>query len=73
MLQKAAGTFPAGTSLISVAQTGSTAIVNLGGLTKASTAVKEQVSAQLAWTLATPRAGPPAAGAVQSVELELNG
>jgi len=73
LLQKAAGTFPAGTSLISVAQTGSTAIVNLGGLTRASTAVKEQVSAQLAWTLATPRAGPPAAGAVQSVELELNG
>jgi Lipoprotein LpqB beta-propeller domain/Sporulation and spore germination len=73
LLQKAAGTFPAGTSLISVAQTGSTAIVNLGGLTKASTAVKEQVSAQLAWTLATPRAGPPAEGAVQSVELELNG
>jgi hypothetical protein len=73
LLQKAAGTFPAGTSLISVAQTGSTAIVNLGGLTKASTAVREQVSAQLAWTLATPRAGPPAEGAVQSVELELNG
>jgi len=73
LLQKAAGTFPAGTSLISVAQTGSTAIVNLGGLTRASTAVKEQVSAQLAWTLATPRAGPPAVGAVQSVELELNG
>jgi hypothetical protein len=72
LLQKAAGTFPAGTRLISVAQTGSTAIVNLGGLTRASKAVKEQVSAQLAWTLATPRANLPAV-AVQSVELELNG
>ncbi|HEX2746200.1 MAG TPA: LpqB family beta-propeller domain-containing protein [Streptosporangiaceae bacterium] len=73
LLQEAAGTFPAGTSLVSVAQTGSTAIVDLGGLTKASTTVKEQVSAQLAWTLATPRASPPTVGAVQSVELELNG
>jgi hypothetical protein len=73
LLQKAAGTFPAGTTLDSVAQTGSTAIVNLGGLTRASTTVKEQVSAQLAWTLATPRAGPAAVAAVQSVELELNG
>jgi hypothetical protein len=35
--------------------------------------VKEQVSAQLAWTLATPRASPAAVTAVQSVELELNG
>ncbi len=73
LLQKAAGTFPAGTSLVSVAQTGSTAIVNLGGLTGASMTVKEQVSAQLAWTLATPRASPAAVAAVQSVELELNG
>jgi hypothetical protein len=72
LLQKAAGTFPAVTKFISVAQTGSTAIVNLGGLTHASNTVKEQVSAQLAWTLATPRASPPAE-AVQSVELELNG
>ena len=71
LLQRAAGTFPAGTSLVSVAQTGSTAIVDLGGLTRASTTVKEQVSAQLAWTLATPRASPPSV-AVQSVELELN-
>jgi len=71
LLQKAAGTFPAGTTLDGVAQTGSTAIVDLGGLTRASTTVKEQVSAQLAWTLATPRASPPSV-AVQSVELELN-
>jgi hypothetical protein len=71
LLQRAAGTFPAGTTLGGVAQTGSTAIVNLGGLTRASTTVKEQVSAQLAWTLATPRASLPSA-AVQSVELELN-
>jgi hypothetical protein len=73
LLQKAAGTFPPGTSFISAAQTGSTAIVNLGGLTRASVTVKEQVSAQLAWTLATPRASPAAVAAVQSVELELNG
>ena len=73
LLQKAAGTFPPGTSFISVAQTGSTAIVDLGGLTRTSTTVKEQVSAQLAWTLATPRTSPPAVAAVQSVELELNG
>jgi hypothetical protein len=72
LLQKAAGTFPAGTTLDGVAQTGSTAIVDLGGLTRASTTVKEQVSAQLAWTLATPRASPPSV-AVQSIELELNG
>jgi hypothetical protein len=72
LLQKAAGTFPAGTTLDGVAQTGSTAIVDLGGLTGATTTVKEQVSAQLAWTLATPRASPPSV-AVQSVELELNG
>ena len=71
LLQKAAGTFPAGTTLNGVAQTGSTAIVDLGGLTAASTTVKEQVSAQLAWTLATPRASPPSV-AVQSIELELN-
>ncbi len=71
LLQKAAGTFPAGTTLDGVAQTGSTAIVDLGGLTAASTTVKEQVSAQLAWTLATPRASPPSV-AVQSIELELN-
>jgi hypothetical protein len=73
VLQKAAGTFPTGTSFISAAQTGSTAIVDLGGLTRASMTVKEQVSAQLAWTLATPRASPAAVAAVQSVELELNG
>jgi hypothetical protein len=73
LLQKAAGTFPPGTTFISAAQTGSTAIVNLGGLSRASVTVKEQVSAQLAWTLATPRAGPAAVAAVQSVELELNG
>jgi len=71
LLQKAAGTFPAGTTLDGVAQTGSTAIVDLGGLTGASTSVKEQVSAQLAWTLATPRASPPSV-AVQSIELEFN-
>jgi hypothetical protein len=71
LLQKAAGTFPAGTKLGSVALDGTTAVVNLGGLAGASTLVREQISAQLAWTLATPRAGPPSA--IQSIELELNG
>jgi hypothetical protein len=67
----AAVTFPAGTRLGSVALDGTTAVVNLTGLAGATIAVKEQVSAQLAWTLASPRAGPPPA--IQSVELELNG
>lgn len=71
LLQRAADTFPAGTKLAGVTQTGSTAVVNLDGLAGASTAVKEQVSAQLAWTLASPRAGP--AQPIQSVQLEING
>jgi Lipoprotein LpqB beta-propeller domain/Sporulation and spore germination len=72
LLKNAAQTFPAGTTLASsVAQAGSTAVVNLAGLKKAPPAVLEQVSAQLVWTLASPRAGPGAP--IQSVELELNG
>ncbi len=71
LLQQAADTFPAGTKLAGVTQTGSTAVVNLDGLARTSTTVKEQVSAQLVWTLASPRAGPPQA--IQSVQLEING
>jgi len=71
-LQGAVTTFPAATKLISVQLAGTTAVVNLSGLNNATLAEREQVSAQLAWTLATPRvAGPPSA--IQSVELELNG
>jgi len=71
-LQGAVTTFPAATKLISVQLAGTTAVVNLSGLNNATPAEREQVSAQLAWTLATPRgAGPPSA--IQSVELELNG
>jgi hypothetical protein len=54
-----------------VAQAGTTAVVNLGGLTHPSTTVLEQISAQLAWTLTSPRPGP--GGPIQSVELEVNG
>jgi Lipoprotein LpqB beta-propeller domain/Sporulation and spore germination len=71
LLKTAAGTFPAGTTLESVAQAGTTAVVNLGGLAHASKIALEQVSAQLAWTLASPRPGPGAP--IQSIELELNG
>jgi Lipoprotein LpqB beta-propeller domain/Sporulation and spore germination len=71
-LQSAVSTFPLTTKLISVQLAGTTAVVNLGGLSNATPTEREQVSAQLAWTLATPRGvGPPPA--IQSVELELNG
>lgn len=71
LLKTAARTFPAGTTLISVTQAGTTAVVNLGGLAHEGRTALEQVSAQLAWTLASPRPGPGAP--IQSVELELNG
>jgi hypothetical protein len=71
LLKTAARTFPPGTTLINVTQAGTTAVVNLGGLARASRTELEQVSAQLAWTLASPRPGPGAP--IQSVELELNG
>jgi hypothetical protein len=71
-LQNAAETFPSGTNLVSVALEGTNAVVNLGGaLVGASPAVLEQVSAQLVWTLAGPRASP--LSDIQSVELEING
>jgi hypothetical protein len=71
LLKTAALTFPARATLVNVTQAGTTAVVNLGGLKGASTTALEQVSAQLAWTLASPRPGPGAP--IQSVELELNG
>ena len=71
LLKTAALTFPARTTLVNVTQAGTTAVVNLGGLKGASTTALEQVSAQLAWTLASPPPGPGAP--IQSVELELNG
>lgn len=70
-LQNGTVTFPAGTTLDGVTVAGTTAVVNLGGLTGASTTVLKAVSAQLVWTLTSPRAGP--SSAIQSVELELNG
>jgi len=71
-LQGAVTTFPATAKFISVQLAGTTAVVNLGGLNGATRTEREQVSAQLAWTLATPR-GPGPPSAIQSVELELNG
>jgi hypothetical protein len=71
LLTTAAQTFPAGTKLVSVALAGTTAVVNLSGLESASKLVLEQVSAQLAWTLASPRSFPPAP--IQSIELERDG
>jgi Lipoprotein LpqB beta-propeller domain/Sporulation and spore germination len=71
-LQGAVTTFPVSAKFISVQLAGTTAVVNLSGLNSATSTELKQVSAQLAWTLATPRvAGPPPA--IQSVELELNG
>jgi len=70
-LQTTADTFPTGTTLGGVTLDGTTAVVSLHGPANASTATLTQVSAQLAWTLASPRAGPPAA--IQSVELVWDG
>jgi hypothetical protein len=70
-LLNGAVTFPTGTTLDGVTVAGTTAVVNLGGLTDPSTTVLKEISAQLVWTLASPRAGPPSG--IQSVELELNG
>jgi hypothetical protein len=71
LLRTAAATFPAGTKLESVTLAGTTAVVDLGGLSHSSTTVREQISAQLAWTLTSPRPGP--GGPIQSVELEIDG
>jgi hypothetical protein len=71
-LYHAALTFPAGTTFGGVTLDGNTAVVNLGGaIAHESQAVKEQVSAQLAWTLGGPSSGPPQN--ISSVELVING
>jgi hypothetical protein len=71
-LQDATTSFPPGTRLLGVALDGATAVVNLGGtMARASTATKEQVSAQLLWTLASPQAG--VSTPIQSVQLEIDG
>ncbi len=46
-------------------------MVNLNGPAAVSNGMLKQVSAQLTWTLVTPRSGPPAA--IQAVELEWDG
>jgi hypothetical protein len=71
LLTTAVQTFPPGTKLVSVALAGTTAVVNLSGLAGASKSTLEGVSAQLAWTLASPRSFPPAP--IQSIELERDG
>jgi Lipoprotein LpqB beta-propeller domain/Sporulation and spore germination len=65
-------TFPAGpTNIGAVTIEGVTAVVDLGGaITKASTQVMQQVSAQLVWTLSE---SGQSGQSVQSVELEVNG
>jgi hypothetical protein len=68
---EASSKFPKGTTILGVAVYGATAVVNLGGaMAGASTQVREQVSAQLVWTLAGSAASP---SAIQSVELEVDG
>lgn len=71
-LQNAAGTdFPDRTTVLGVSLEGGTAIVNLGGgVTSADKQTREQMLAQLVWTLAGSTASP---SAIQSVELEING
>ncbi len=71
-LYHAALTIPAGTTFGGVTLDGNTAVVNLGGaIAHEGEAVKEQVSAQLAWTLGGPSSGPPQN--ISSVELVING
>jgi len=63
--------FPAGTRLRSVKINGSSAVVNLAGAAaKASQAVREDMAAQLVWTLTSSSYSP---SAIQSVQLEING
>jgi hypothetical protein len=61
-----------GETRINVAVDGTTATVNLSGAAVAatSTTVREQISAQLVWTLTGQQPGPPN---IQAVQLEING
>jgi hypothetical protein len=62
--------FPDRTTIINVAVTGTTATVNLGGAAaSADSAAREQISAQLVWTLTGQQESPP----IQAVQLEING
>jgi len=71
-LYRAVQTIPAGTTFGGVTLDGNTAVVNLGGaIAHQSPAIKEQVSAQLAWTLGAPSSGSPPA--ISSVELVIDG
>ena len=71
-LYRAAQTIPAGTTFGGVTLDGNTAVVNLGGaIAHQGEAVKEQVSAQLAYTLGGPATGSPSS--ISSVELVING
>jgi Lipoprotein LpqB beta-propeller domain/Sporulation and spore germination len=67
--------FPAGTKILSVSSYGSTVTVNLSGSVAATNAMtREQLLAQLVWTLAGPSASAsPSLPGVQSVVLEING
>ncbi len=63
--------FPAGTKVLGVAVDGTTATVNLGGtVANASSTTREQISAQLVWTLTGQQ---PNAPSIQAVQLEING
>ncbi|MFY9934795.1 MAG: LpqB family beta-propeller domain-containing protein [Streptosporangiaceae bacterium] len=71
-LYHAALTIPAGTTFGGVTLDGTTAVVSLGGaIAHESQALKEQVSAQLAWTLGGPSSGSPQN--ISSIELVING
>jgi hypothetical protein len=62
--------FPPGTRINNVAIEGTTATVNLGGAAaNANDNVREQISAQLVWTLTGQQESPP----IQAVQLEING
>ena len=62
--------FPAGTKILSVAVYGTTATVNLGGAAgSTSYTTRQQISAELVWTLTGPQSSLP----IQAVQLEING
>jgi hypothetical protein len=67
--------FPRGTTMSPVAVDGTTATINLGGAAASATpTAREQIAAQLVWTLTGPQAGqqtgPPN---IQAIQLEING
>ena len=62
--------FPDGTKILSVAVYGTTATVNLGGAAGSSSyTTRQQISAELVWTLTGPQSSLP----IQAVQLEING